>query len=377
MRKSILLILKLPPPVNGATTINNSLYESEKIKSHYNTFFIDHGLAQQNDDFGSIRIGKLFCYVKSLFECVFYLLSKEIDLCYITIAPKGLAFIKDSIYILLFKIFNKRYVIHLHGKGIYNNAKKSIIWKKYYQLIFNKSAVICLTENLTQDVNDVYNGIPFIVPNGIKESNYDSIKVDKEDKPVILFLSNLYIQKGILVFIEAIKRIAEQTDIQFEAWIVGNSTSEMTIEELQEKVQSDHISKWVRVLGPKFGINKILILKKADIFVFPTFNDTFGLVNLEAMEAGLPVITTNVGGIPEVIEDGVNGYIIEPQDINRLKDKIMFLLNHPDEINRISKNNKLKIHQNYTLEKFEDNMISVFRVLLFKKGNYGSIDPTT
>jgi len=364
MKKTILFIFKLPPPINGATSMNNYIYRSEKLKINFNRYFINYGLARSNDDFGSLKFRKIIYYLKSLAKSILYLINKKIDLCYITIAPKGIAFVKDSMFILLLKLFRKKYVIHLHGKGINYKVQSSILWKLYYTFIFKNSNVICLSKRLIQDIERIYNGKPFIVPNGINISDYNSIKVKKNDKIILLFLSNLYKQKGIYNFIEAIKIIARSTDIPFEGWIVGNSTREISIEDLKNSVSQEGISKFVKILGPKYGKEKMKVLKKSDIFIFPTFYEAFGIVNIEAMEAGLPVISTKEGGIPDVIEDGINGYIVEKNNINQLKDKILFLMNNSSKRREMSDNNRLKFRQKYTLEIFEDNIIKGFESIL-------------
>ena len=76
--------------------------------------------------------------------------------------------------------------------------------------------------------------------------------------------------------------------------------------------------------------NLVRLAQRCDIFVLPTRADCFSLAALEAMSAGMPVLTTRVGGIPDIVQDGVTGYLIEPGDYDELKDRLEILLASPD-----------------------------------------------
>jgi glycosyltransferase involved in cell wall biosynthesis len=92
---------------------------------------------------------------------------------------------------------------------------------------------------------------------------------------------------------------------------------------------------------------------KSDVFVFPTFyhNKTFGLVNVESMIYGLPIISTNEGGITDIIEDGVTGCIIERGNYKVLANKILEILND-DEKKAMGEYGRVRFEEKFTLEFF-------------------------
>ena len=80
------------------------------------------------------------------------------------------------------------------------------------------------------------------------------------------------------------------------------------------------------------GVNSEALIKlaqRSDVFVLPTRADCFSLATLEAMAVGLPVLTTRVGGIPDIVRDGITGYLIEPGDYDELKERLEVLISSP------------------------------------------------
>jgi glycosyltransferase involved in cell wall biosynthesis len=114
-------------------------------------------------------------------------------------------------------------------------------------------------------------------------------------------------------------------------------------------------------LGPKFGDAKCQIYKSSDIFCFPTYypNETFGIVNIEAMEAGLPIITTPEGGISDIIEEGINGYLIPQKDSASLAEKIALLIENPSLRRKMGINAREKYLKYYTVEHFERRLTEI------------------
>lgn len=110
--------------------------------------------------------------------------------------------------------------------------------------------------------------------------------------------------------------------------------------------------------GKKYNGDKNVFFDNADIFVFPTYyyNECFPLVLLEAMEHAVPCISTREGGVSAIIDDGVNGFIVEKRDANALADRMEFLLTHPEERTHMGIAGYQKFKNEFTLSKFETRM---------------------
>jgi len=113
--------------------------------------------------------------------------------------------------------------------------------------------------------------------------------------------------------------------------------------------------------GKKYGADKSLFLTNADLFVFPTSypNECFPLVLLEAMERALPCVSTNEGGIADIIEDGKTGHIVPRNDAEALAGRIETLLNDPTQRIRLGKNAREKFKREFTLGKFEETLTNI------------------
>ena len=148
--------------------------------------------------------------------------------------------------------------------------------------------------------------------------------------------------------------------VNFKCNFVGR-WSTVTPELFKQVVDENDVSLQVEYRGPKYGDEKIEELKCADALVFPTYypGETFGLVLLEAMEYGLPCISTNVGGIPTVVDNGVTGFLIEPMEVEKLADKMKWLINNPEKGMAMGDMGRKRFEEKFTLQTFEQNLAAI------------------
>ena len=116
--------------------------------------------------------------------------------------------------------------------------------------------------------------------------------------------------------------------------------------------------------GRKNGAEKADAFEKCDIFVFPSYNETFGLVLLEAMSYRKPIVTTNEGGIPDIVKDGENGLIAERKNPESLAECIARLLDDKEARLKMGENGYQKLMAYFTEEKFENNLIKILNYKL-------------
>ena len=145
----------------------------------------------------------------------------------------------------------------------------------------------------------------------------------------------------------------------FNARIVG-SPSELSIEKLNNILIEKNLKSSVEIIGPLLGQEKVNEYKNADIFVFPTYNEAFGLVILEAMQFGLPVISTFEGSIPELVVDNETGFLVEKKNPQILAEKIAILLNDRDLRKKMGNNGFNRFKEKFTFERFEQNILDIY-----------------
>jgi len=361
--KKILFLGQLPPPWHGVSAINSWLLNSKQLTKYYSFYPINITTAKTISDIGKKSWIKYFSFLKILSFTIYKLIKHNPDASYITLTPTGSAFYKDSIILFLLKLFRKPIIVHLHGKGIteWVNSKPKFV-NYYYKRILKNTNVIVLGEYLQNDLKSVYNHRPFIVPNGIPliiKSRKSKIQAPYLE---VIFLSNLMKAKGILDFIESLNFL-KMRGREFKAKIIGDS-GDLSIDYIKQEIISRYLQNDVEVSGPLYGIEKQECLINADVLVFPSHYESFGLVILEAMQAGLSIIATNEGCVSEILEDGENGFIIEKSNPKSITDALEKLILNPTLRRNFGEKNRAKFISNYTLDVFENNILKVLNQII-------------
>ncbi len=360
-KEKILFILHLPPPIHGAAFVGKQISNSNKIKEKFNCTFINLSTSSELSNIGKVSAGKFIVYFKILFKIFKILLFQKVDKVYLAPTVSKGGFYKDYVVYFLVFLFRKKRVNHLHNKGISKREKNGFL-NFLYASFFKNAKVILLSQKLYKDVSKfVRTENTFICPNGIKDEmkSFDLKKRVKKNSLNLLFLSNLIESKGVFVLLEACKELLNK-NINFICSFVG-AEADISKHIFNKKVKELGLKKNVFYLGKKYGDEKKEIFLNTDLFVFPTYyhNETFGMVNLEAMMYGLPIISTDEGGITDIVENNFNGFIIPKKNSKELADRIIDFYNNPKLIEEFGKNGREKFLKEYTYEKFENNLINI------------------
>ena len=365
MKPKILFILHLPPPIHGAAMMGKYIQESELVNSSFDCFCINLATAGSLSDIGHISLKKLLKYFFLLKHISHVVREIRPELVYITPNAGGKAFFKDFIVVQMLKSMGCKIIAHYHNKGV-SAYQSKWIYNFLYKRFFSNLKVILLAENLYKDIakyvkrEDVY-----ICPNGIPSSCKEEMEARRNNViPHLLFLSNLLISKGVIVLLDALK-ILKEKEYTFVCQFIGGETAEINAVQFFEEVNKRELSDLVTYVGRKVREEKEAFFRQADIFVFPTYYETFGLVNLEAMEYKLPVISTNEGGIPDIVKDGENGLICEKQNPVSLADCIAKLLDDEELRVKMGSAGHEKFCREFTLDKFENRMRDILNQNLF------------
>lgn len=267
---------------------------------------------------------RLLTYIFSLFINLIKIIRKydiEIIHAHSTI-PTGL------LGVIVSKIMRIPIVITAHGMDI-NNFENKILFKQLLSFSLRHcNKAIAVSADLAKKMNRI--GAEehkiVILRNTVNTKLFKPIKnqkirntygIEKEDV-LILFVGYLDTFKGIFDTIDAFYKIINKKP-NVKLIMVGTGPEENT---LKKRVSKLGLEKAVIFTGKLPPTNLPEYYQAADIFVLPSYTEGLPLSILEAMSCGLPIITTNVGGIPEVVENGKNGFIIDPGDADKLKEKL-------------------------------------------------------
>lgn len=354
--KRILYFVQLPPPIHGVSTMNKCFTESKIINEGFVTHVLEIKFSDNIANLQKVTIGKLFKAIVLAFKLFIEIIRFKPDFIYFTIMPVGKGIIRDLIFVIIIKLFKAKPIYHLRNQGV-SKAKKSIVFRKMFEFIFNNSIVIHLSEGLMEkEINflNLKNTETYIVNNGVEL--IDNIISEKNNPTVnLLFLSNLFPEKGLNYLVEAVKTLNKKK-YNFKLNIVGSLRDNINLKDILKDNDSNNIN----FIGELFNSERNNYFRNADIFVHPTINDSFPLVILEAMQFGLPIISTFEGAIPEMVDNGITGIIVEKGNVNQLTESIELLLNNKDLRIQMGQNGRKKYLDKYTRTKCEENMRIVF-----------------
>lgn len=196
--------------------------------------------------------------------------------------------------------------------------------------------VIAISSGSRQELKSAYRLSPdnlSLIPHGVDTERFrprdDVHPAVSQHKLTLLSVGRLVSRKGISTVIEAMTQVEEQA---VELLIAGTGRHE---ERLKQLAHSRGVSEHVNFLGYVDDEELPVLYSAADVFVFPSRYEGFGLVFLEALASGTPVIGTSVGGVPDIVEDGKMGYIVRG-DATAFSEKINHLCDDSEQMSAMS-----------------------------------------
>lgn len=180
--------------------------------------------------------------------------------------------------------------------------------------------------------------------------------------PVVLYVGNLLKDKGVIDLLEAFRGVI---DLGAHLVYVGSGP---LARDLASRSLDLGLSGRVWLLGPQPPDKIPQLLSAADVLVLPSYREGLGLVCVEALACGVPVIATNVGGIPEVIKDGETGLLVSPGDVQALEKALRWVLLNKVKATELALAGRRLVERDYNLEANTLSLIEVYRNALQTAG---------
>ncbi len=254
----------------------------------------------------------------------------------------------------------------------------------FHCLIYRRvDAVIGISKLIQQNVIRTHPIAPDKVtwiPNGVDLRVFDKKKVDRNsvrtslgiplDALVVGIAGRLNWWKGYREFLEMAHQIAKlRPSVYFIA--VGGATvgEEKEAEEIQNFARSLNLGKNLIFTG--FRKDMVNLFSAMDIFVYPAYAEAFGLVLIEAMSLGLPVISSNCDGVPEIVVDGETGKLVPPRNSEILTKTVLEILDNREKMKRFGSAGKDRVLKIYDLDKVISQTEKLYEKLLSERRKYG------
>lgn len=261
-------------------------------------------------------IKKILFFGKAYIKLKKLLKEDEFDIIHIHMSYNG-SFYRKYYVTKSCKKYGKKVIVHLHGsefKDFYNNGgqkRKSMI----VELFTIADCTIVLGEQWKQFINKIAPKSNVAVINNAVHIPEIGEKEESQER-VLLFLGALIKRKGIQDLLKALNKIQQNGINGWHLLIAGSGEEEVV---LKEYVKKNSLEEQVEFLGWINKDKKNDLLMKSDVLILPSYNEGLPMAILEAMSYGLAIVSTDIGSINEAVNNGLNGYLYNPGDIEELE----------------------------------------------------------
>jgi teichuronic acid biosynthesis glycosyltransferase TuaC len=284
----------------------------------------------------------------------------KFDLIHANVAlPDGYAAMKLS------KMYRKPFLVTIHGQDAYTTIKRDRRCRSNVELVLKNSQKVVVVSSRLKDILLEQIGLWLadkleVVGNGVNIEAVIDIEPNNRLEPYLLTVGYLIERKAHKYVIQAFARLTKKYPA-LKYVIIGDGPERKNLSDLVKKLG---LQSKVRFLGIRSHKEVFLYMKKCRVFVLPSWDEAFGVVYVEAMANGKPVIGCKGEGIDGIILNGYNGILVKPRDVDSLVKALDFLLSHPEEANIMGERARKLVLENYTWEKNAEKTIEIYKEVL-------------
>lgn len=264
--------------------------------------------------------------------------------------------------------YKKTLIVNIHGQDFQQTIFKNNKCKKNIEKTINFSEKIIVVSKKLKKVGEKYLEVNkdkiIVVPNGINMRDIYTGKnkniQEYNGKKIILSVSHLIKTKGIDLNLKAIDKLKQKyPDIIY--LIIGKGKEKKDLKKLVNKL---NLQNMVIFIGEVSHYEVMEYMASCDIFSLPSWNEGFGVVYIEAMAQGKPIIGCKGEGVEDFVENSKTGLLVKPKDVNSLVGAMDYLLSNPDEARAMGKRARKIVLENYTWEKNAEKTIEIYKEIL-------------
>lgn len=368
-RPRVLLIGPVHPKGGGVGMVNHILLTCG-LSNYYDIKLLDTGRTKAGEGHEThLAPINLYYYISQLARLFWLLLVYRPQIVH-QAATDRLGFFKDTSFLLISRIFGAKTVSHMHGCILDVEIEQAGLFHKWLikQSLFVPHQIIVLSQYwysfLHQKISPSLNIV--IIPNCVDDSIASAMEQPVSDVDSgcnVLALGWLGRRKGLFDALKAARLVhVRNPSIRFV--FAGGLEPGITEEVIQQATVAEGVEDIVSYPGLVTGNAKLNFLKNANIFILPSYNENLPVSILEGMAMGLPIVATKIAGIPEIVQEGCNGYLINPGDFNALAECILRLAADSDLRQKMGRANFERVKIEYHPEVFKKHIMALYLKLL-------------
>jgi glycosyltransferase involved in cell wall biosynthesis len=368
----VLLVGVLPPPLGGIATCLQSIMASSLVDRAEVRFFQSSppGRPLSETHYSVPRLRNILDAAKTSMLFFREALSFRPQVTHISTAG-GLSFLKNSLLVIISRLVGSKVLLHVH-QGLAPAYLDQPSWQQWYirQIVKACHGLIVVSKEWLAFQDIVPETPVIIMPYAIDLAPYRKIAEARfhggQKSPLhILYLGYIGEAKGSMDLIEAVRIMVpdlEASERDGEVIeLVGPELYPGAIRSVNELIQRYKLEKRVVIGLPVVGADKEATFARADFFVCPSHHEGLPLTIIEAMASGLPIVGTNVGGIPDLVTHGLNGLLVEREQPGQLAKYLLQLIGDDALRIRMGEQGYTRACQNHDIERYIDRLLNVYQ----------------
>lgn len=362
---TLLMVGQTPPPYHGQAVATGILFEHRWSRFHVRCLRMEY--SKTGDEVGKAGFGKVVSLVRLVWR-TWKVLRNHGDtvMYYLPASPNLVPVLRDILYLSAVRPFTAGTIYHFHAGGLADYLSSKPLLGRIARWAYGRPRLsIEIAESAAgagaflgaENMEIIRNGLEVPAP-GEKRPREDGLLTG-------LFVGALRESKGIIDLVRTARALVDRKiPVRFE--LAGVWVSDGERERFESEVEKNGLGECVTVLGELRGEDKWKAFQRADFFFFPSFyeSENFPLVLIEALGSALPVVASRWRGIPELVNDGEDGFLCETGDVSGFADAIEILARSPEKRVAIAQRARAAYLQQYTKEIFCGEMEDAFMKVL-------------
>jgi glycosyltransferase involved in cell wall biosynthesis len=385
-RTSVIFAIPTSPPYSGPEIVGDLMLRADMGPS-FEVVHVRTNVHRQNAAKGRVNLVSLLALGRSWSRLVRAIQRARPPIVFLYLSQNWTGFVRDTVLICTARLMGASVIAQVHGANFANFYEHSPRWRRpiIRRVVRSLSSVLVLADRFryqfeklcpARRVGVLHNPI---MAEAFEPRTGSNQALKAEDGCRILFMGHLSTAKGFVDLMNAVPLVFDACpDVRFDFSGEWLSFEENILHgERGEPIVHDAVAiaetwttlqrrypRQVRYRGVVNGNEKIALIQQSDALVLPSYSEGFPMAILEAMAAGLPVVVTPVGVLPEILLDSINALFVEPGDLDGLAEALVAIASRPDLRAAMGRANREIAASKFALQNIAQQLVAHFNEIL-------------